>query len=113
MVIDFARSERSTLGLEWELALVDQQTGDLVGAAPELLAAVARDHERLAGRITSELLTNTVEVVSGVNRTVGEGVADLTHTIEAVTEEAEARGFEVICSGTHPFAHWSEQQVTA
>ncbi len=113
MVIDFARSERSTLGLEWELALVDQQTGDLVGAAPELLAAVARDHEHLAPHITSELLTNTVEVVSGVNRTVGAGVADLTRTIEAVTEAAEARGFEVICSGTHPFAHWSEQQVTA
>ena len=113
MVIDFARSERSTLGLEWELALVDQQTGDLVGAAPELLAAVARDHEHLAPHVTSELLTNTVEVVSGVNRTVGAGVADLTRTIEAVTEAAEARGFEVICSGTHPFAHWSEQQVTA
>ncbi|HEY8319149.1 MAG TPA: glutamate--cysteine ligase [Amnibacterium sp.] len=113
MVIDFARSERSTLGLEWELALVDQQTGDLVGAAPELLAAVARDHEHLAPHITSELLTNTVEVVSGVNRTVSAGVADLTRTIEAVTEAAEARGFEVICSGTHPFAHWSEQQVTA
>jgi len=113
MVIDFARSERSTLGLEWELAVVDQQTGDLVGAAPELLAAVARDHEHLASHVTSELLTNTVEVVSGVNRTVGDGVADLTRTIEAVTEAAEARGFEVICSGTHPFAHWSEQQVTA
>lgn len=113
MVIDFARSERSTLGLEWELALVDGRTGDLVGAGPEIIAALERRHDELGSRVTSELLTNTVEVVSGINRTVGSGVADVTRTIEAAIEEAEARGFELICSGTHPFAKWSEQQVTA
>ncbi len=113
MAIEFARSERSTLGLEWELAVVDGRTGDLVGAAPEILASLERDHEHLRPKVTSELLTNTVEVVSGVNRTVGEGIADLKRTIEAATREAEARGFELICAGTHPFAKWAEQQVTA
>ncbi|MGN6742638.1 MAG: glutamate--cysteine ligase [Amnibacterium sp.] len=113
MRIDFAASERSTLGLEWELALVDRDTGDLAGVAPEVLAAVERDHEALRSRVTSELLTNTVEVVSGVNRTVAEGVADLARTVEAVEDAADARGFDLMCSGTHPFARWSEQQVTA
>jgi carboxylate-amine ligase len=112
MGIDFARSERSTLGLEWELALVDRQTGDLVPAAPEILSALALEDEHGTSKITGELLTNTVEVVSGVNRTVAEGVADLRHTVEAVSEAAEARGFQLMCSGTHPFAHWSDQEIT-
>ena len=113
MGIEFARSERSTLGLEWELAVVDGRTGDLVGAAPEIITSLERDHEHLRSKVTRELLTNTIEVVSGVNRTVGEGIADLKRTIAAATEEAEARGFELICAGTHPFAKWSEQEITA
>ena len=40
MPIAFAPSPRSTLGLEWELALVDQRTRELTNIAPELLPAL-------------------------------------------------------------------------
>ncbi|MBW4042773.1 MAG: glutamate--cysteine ligase [Acidobacteria bacterium] len=112
MAIEFARSDRSTLGVEWELALVDRHTGDLVGAAPEVLAST----ELVAGdgseRITSELLTNTIEIVTGVNRTVAEGVADLERTLERLRRTTDPMGLELICAGTHPFARWQDQQVT-
>ena len=113
MAIEFARSERSTLGIEWELGLVDRQTGDLVPAAPEILAAAADIRGEDGGeRLTSELLTNTVEIVTGVNRTVAEGVADLERTIEQLRGITDPMGLELVGSGTHPFARWQDQQVT-
>jgi carboxylate-amine ligase len=112
MRIDFASSERSTLGIEWELALVDRADGSLVGAAPDLLHALRVEDEQGRSKITSELLTNTVEVISGVHRTVGGAVDDLTRTIDAIRSESDPMGIDLMCAGTHPFARWSEQHVT-
>ena len=112
MRIDFARSDRSTLGIEWELALVDRDTGDLVPDAPEILASTSIAGDDGESRITSELLTNTVEVVTGVNRTVAAGLADLQRTIDELRRTTDPMGLELICSGTHPFAQWQHQVVT-
>ncbi len=40
MKVDFAPSARSTVGLEWELMLVDPATGELVGRGPEIIDQV-------------------------------------------------------------------------
>lgn len=112
MAIDFARSDRSTLGLEWELQVVDRTTGDLVPAAPEILATVPTRTGAGAERITAELLTNTVEIVTGVHRTVGGGVADLQATIELLRTATDPMGVELLCSGTHPLARWEDQEVS-
>ncbi|MCY7325815.1 MAG: glutamate--cysteine ligase, partial [Microbacteriaceae bacterium] len=112
MQIDFAKSERSTLGIEWELALVDHASGELSPAAPEILGAVELPNGDDNPHITAELLTNTVEVVTGVHRTVADGVADLSRTIDAVREVADPLGVELMCAGTHPFSQWFMQQVT-
>jgi carboxylate-amine ligase len=110
--IDFAKSERSTLGIEWELALVDHASGELSPAAPEILGAVELPNGDDNPHITAELLTNTVEIVTGVHRTVADGVADLSRTIDAVREVADPMGVELMCAGTHPFSQWFMQQVT-
>ena len=112
MSIEFAQSTRSTLGLEWELALVDHPSGDLAPVAPDLLHSLTIEDARGTSKITGELLTNTVEVVSGVNRTVADGVADLTSTVEQLRAATEPMGVDLMCAGTHPFAQWSQQQVT-
>lgn len=113
MAIDFARSERSTLGLEWELAVVDHDTGELVPAAPDILASLTVEDENGSSKLASELLTNTVEVISGVNRTVRDGIADLERTIAAVRDETDRRGLDLICAGTHPYSKWADQHVTS
>ena len=41
MRIDFSASERSSLGIEWELELVDLDTGELSAGADEILAELA------------------------------------------------------------------------
>ena len=76
MPLEFARSARSTVGIEWEVALVDRNTGDLVSIADEVLDALCRPDGSAHPTITGELLLNTVELVSGVHDTVRHAVAD-------------------------------------
>jgi len=106
MAIEFAESARSTVGIEWELMLVDER-GELAPEAPALLAALG---DRPG--ITAELLTNTAEVTSDARATVGEAVADIRSRIRALREVAEPRGVGLLSAGSHPFALWHDQRVT-
>ncbi|MBC7724340.1 MAG: glutamate--cysteine ligase [Burkholderiaceae bacterium] len=112
MKIDFADSERGTLGIEWELALVNHASGELAPAAPAILKAVELIEGEEHPHITAELLTNTVEIVTGVHHTVADGVADLARSIDLVREVADPMGVELMCAGTHPFSQWFTQEVT-
>jgi carboxylate-amine ligase len=109
--IDFHGSAEPTLGVEWEFALVDRRTRDLRNDATHLFA---RAKPRLAdpGKLHKEMLRNTVEVVSGVCRTVGEAVADLRETLGVVLPAGDDLGLDLYGGGTHPFASWTVQQLT-
>jgi len=108
--IDFAKSERSRLGLEWEIACVDRRSGELSPAAPELLSRLGPPTG--FPHVTGELLTNTVEVVSAPHHKAANAVADLTRMVEDVHRLAEPMGVQLISSGTHPFSQWFQQEVT-
>ncbi|MEO6471705.1 MAG: glutamate--cysteine ligase [Aeromicrobium sp.] len=112
MQIQFAQSERSTVGIEWELALVDADSGDLRQVAETVLEAVRPEGGGEHPHIRQELLLNTVEVVSGVCRTVGEAGNDLNRSIEEIRAITDPLRVELMCAGTHPFARWAQQKVT-
>jgi carboxylate-amine ligase len=109
--IDFHPSSEPTLGVEWELALVDRRTRDLRNEAAHLFA---RAKARLPdpGRLHKELLKNTVEIVTGVCADVGEAMADLRRTLEVVVPVGDELGLDLFGAGTHPFADWTGQQLT-
>ncbi len=111
--VDFNASPRPTLGVEWELALVDRRTRDLAPRATEVLQAVEREASAGGPRITKELLRNTLEVVTGVCGSVAEATEDLTSTLAAVRRVTDPMGLDLMCAGTHPFATWDKQLVTA
>ena len=111
MDIEFAASERSTVGIEWELACVDHASGELTPAGPEVLARLDDPQDTLP-QVTGELLTNTVELVSAPHRRVSEAVDDLRRMVERVTEVTEPLGVDLMCAGTHPFSQWFQQEVT-
>ena len=112
VTIRFADSERSTVGLEWELMLADPQTGDLVGRAPELLSALETASARERHTVTGELLTNTIEVTSGVGRSVAEAAADIAAAIAAVRAATVPAGIALLSAGSHPYAQWYDQRVS-
>lgn len=111
MRIDFHASPQPTLGVEWEFALVDRVSRDLVSGASDV-------HELALGRLAvperlhKELLRNTVEVVTGICDTVGEAMADLRETLAVVVPAAGELGLDLLGAGSHPFADWSHQQLT-
>ncbi len=117
MKIDFASSKQSTLGVEWELALVDGQTGELASVANEVLSGVVAKHPELNEddehpHIKQELLLNTVELVTGICETAAEAKEDLSRSLAAVREITDPMGVEVFCAGSHPFSPPQLQPVT-
>ena len=112
MQIPFAHSERSSVGIEWELALVDSDSGDLRQVAGTVLDALRPADGGEHPHVRQELLLNTVEIVSSVCRTVGEAGADLQRAIEEVRAVTDPLRVELMCAGTHPFARWTHQKVT-
>lgn len=117
MKIDFAESAQSTLGVEWELALVDRYNGDLVSVAGEVLRGVNARHPELQEdeehpHIKQELLLNTVELVTGICTTVAEAKADLCRSLAAVREVTDPMGVELFSAGSHPFSAPRSQPVT-
>jgi carboxylate-amine ligase len=115
--IDFAQSAQSTLGVEWELALVDRYNGELVSVADEVLRGVSANHPELQDddehpHIKQELLLNTVELVTGICTTVDEAKEDLARSLAAVREVTDPMGVELFCAGSHPFSAPRAQQVT-
>ena len=109
--IDFHASPRPTVGVEWELALVDRHSRDLRNDAADLFSAVA-DRLPDPGRLHKELLRNTVEVVTGVCDTVGDALSDLRSIVLPVLEAADGLDLDLYGAGTHPFASWAGQQLT-
>lgn len=112
MTIEFAPSARSTLGVEWELAMVDADSRDLRQVAQTVLDAVAPADGSQHATIRQELLLNTVEVVTGICTQVDEAMADLQNSIRIVRDITDPLRVDLMCAGTHPFADWGLQKVT-
>ncbi|GAA5099860.1 glutamate--cysteine ligase [Microbacterium yannicii] len=112
MTVPFATSARSSVGMEWELMLADTATGDLIPRAPDLLAALEERSSLERYTVTGELLTNTVEVTSGIGDTVAAAVDDIADAIAEVRTYTDPHGIDLLCAGSHPFAQWYDQSVT-
>jgi carboxylate-amine ligase len=108
--IPFESSARSSLGVEWELELVDRETRQLRSGSNEILAELAPDGEHPKAK--HELLQSCVEVITGVCSTVEEATADLAATVEEVRGAADTRGLGLMCSGTHPITDWGTQEIS-
>lgn len=111
MAIPFASSQRSSLGVEWELALVDADSGDLRQVAQTILDTLSPDGSEHP-TIRQELLLNTVEVVSKVCATTAETIADIRKSVALLRTLTDPLRVDLMCAGTHPFAHWGSQKVS-
>jgi glutamate---cysteine ligase / carboxylate-amine ligase len=105
--IAFNRSQRPTVGVEWEFALVDPVTRDLSNEAAAVIAEIGE-----TPHVHKELLRNTVEVVTGICDNAGAAMDDLRGTLGIVRPIVRERGMELFCAGTHPFAEWEAAELT-
>jgi len=105
-------SQGTTLGVEWELQLIDaaskllrQDAREVIGELRCLGAAGVRP------KIHDELMQSTVEVVTGVCSTVSEALADLAATIAQLQRITDMRGTMLACAGTHPVSDWRDAKM--
>ena len=112
MQIPFESSQRASLGVEWELQLVDRQTRELTAGAVEILEEIRPEGAGEHPKAKHELLQSTIEIITGICGTVSEAKADLAGTLAEVSAAAERRGLGLMCAGTHPFTDWQTQRIS-
>jgi carboxylate-amine ligase len=112
MDILFNASERSTLGVEVELQIVDRRSRELRGGASEMLRRLEKDRGEPHPKAKNELIESNIEIVTGICSTVAEARADLEATLADLAPVAEALGLALLCAGTHPFSDWAVQEIT-
>ncbi|MFC6885700.1 MULTISPECIES: glutamate--cysteine ligase [Actinomadura] len=109
MAIDFNPSRGASLGVEWELQLIDAETRHLRQDAREVLAALPALSEGGDNpKVRHELMESTVEIVTDISHTVGEAKRDLAGTLDALRGAAAERGLALACTGTHPISDWRD-----
>lgn len=111
--IVFNRSERPTLGVEWEVALVDASTRDLSNTADDVFRTIEASVGPDGHRLHRELLRNTMELVTDICPDVPAAMADIRESLDLVLDACDANGVRLFGAGTHPFSEWSAQQVTS
>ncbi|MGH7910878.1 MAG: glutamate--cysteine ligase [Candidatus Dormibacteraceae bacterium] len=112
MHIDFSSSTRTSLGVEWELELVDRDTRQLAPLSNRVLADISENGDGVHPKAKHELFQSCVEVITGVCQTVAEATHDLADTTLAVSAAAGSYNAVVMCSGTHPITDWATQPFT-
>jgi glutamate---cysteine ligase / carboxylate-amine ligase len=112
VAIAWTPSSGPTLGIEWEVQLIDAQTRMLRQDAGLVLAGLrglqeSGEHPKMR----HELMQSTVEVVTGICGTVAEAKADLAMTIKELQRTAESHGIVLAGAGTHPLSDWRDAKM--
>jgi len=112
VAISWNPSRGATIGVEWELQLLDTSTRMLRQDAGEVLAALpGLTEEGEHPKLRHELMLSTVEVVTGVCSTVSEVKDDLSATISQLERITGRRGTMLACAGTHPVSDWRDAKM--
>lgn len=112
MAIAWTPSSGSTLGIEWEVQLIDAQTRLLRQDAGLVLAGLrGLEESGEHPKMRHELMQSTVEVVTGICGTVAEAKADLAMTIKELQRTAEPHGIVLAAAGTHPLSDWRDAKM--
>ena len=113
MPIEFASSPRPTIGVEVELELIDRDSRQLVSGAHQILGEMGEGHrDGKHPKAKPELLQSTVELITGICKTVAEAKAALQDSLDELRTYTEPRGLQLMCSGTHPFTDPATQEIS-
>jgi carboxylate-amine ligase len=114
VAISWNSSRGPTLGVEWEVQLIDAQSKLLRQDAAKVVAGLhGLDANGEHPNIRHELMQSTVEIVTGICSTVSEARTDLEKTIAELQRSAENHGIVLACAGTHPVSSWRDAKMSS
>jgi glutamate---cysteine ligase / carboxylate-amine ligase len=98
-----------TIGLEEEVMLLDTEDWTLAHRIDDLLPKLSPE---LAAHVAAETHACTLELFTGVHRTVAEACAQLLALRRELAEQLSPLGLRAAVAGTHPMAASEETQVS-
>ena len=103
-----------TLGIEEELMILDRESWDLSNSIEDLLSdsGAPSDGDDMGG-IKPELHESVLEIATKPCSDTREAGAELRGLRRQVAEIAERRNLTIGSAGTHPFARWEDQRISA
>jgi glutamate---cysteine ligase / carboxylate-amine ligase len=96
-----------TVGIEEELMILDASSYALVNAIDELV------EESPHGEIKPELMESVLEISTNPAKDLREAGRMLRALRRQVRDKAGVHGLTIGSAGTHPFAKWEDQRITA
>jgi len=103
-----ARGAPFTIGIEEELMILDAETLELVNAIESMLEPAPP-----VGEIKPELMESVLEVSTDPCRNTVEAGDQLRALRAQVRETAARKNMTIGSAGTHPFAMWEDQRISA
>lgn len=100
------------MGVEWELAIVNRDTHELANVADEVLNRLQHNDANIYPHVTTELMQNTVELVSSPHSTVAAALTQLRDLVAEVDDVIHPMNLALMCSGSHPLSTWADQIIT-
>jgi carboxylate-amine ligase len=98
-----------SIGIEEEYQTVDAETRDL---RSHIQAEILQKGKTvLAERIKPEMHQSVVEIGTGVCRNIQEAKAEIREIRREMVSLARQNDLRLAAAGTHPFAHWREQEI--
>ena len=101
-------SQAFTIGIEEEYQIVDPETRDLKSHVSVILEeAIAL----LGEQVKPEMHQCMIEVATNVCNNTTEARTDLFNLRKTICALAERNGLKIAAASTHPFAHWTGQNI--
>ena len=99
-----------TIGIEEEYQVVDPESGELRSFITQFI-----ENGRMVmieREIKPELHQSMVEMGTPVCDTPAQAMEELLRQRQFIIKLASEKGLAIVAAATHPFSHWSDQQVT-
>jgi len=98
-----------TIGIEEEYQTVDPETRDLKS---HISAEIIQKGRTLLGEVVKpEMHQSVVEIGTGICANIQEAKAEIRDIRRQIVNLARSNGLRLAAGGTHPFAHWANQEI--
>lgn len=112
MRLDFAKSAQSSVGIEWELGLIDATSGQLRNVGEDILGKLDESIDQ-PFQVVGEFMLNTLELVTGVCDTVEEGLGQLAAAGNQLLDVLADEQLALYSQGTHPYAIALDERISS
>ncbi len=101
--------EPFTIGVEEEYQIIDPVTRELSSASEAILHEAQKT---LGEEVQPEIHLSQIEVTTPICQTLADVSASLTYLRREVIAVAATQNKQIAAAASHPFSHWTRQQVT-